>query len=194
MYQDIDAYDINVCNQALMRIGGKRISAFDDTTVEARDCAAMYETLRDLVLESFPWTFAKNRATLKMATDTPDFGYSYYFTLPSDCLRPLKIDTQDLMEEPEWVVEGDFLLTDEEEVNLHYIKRVYDAQKYSPSFVNALSLLIASRLAMSVAKNQKMYRELNDEYIRYLEQDAMVVNAGIGNEKPYKPSTYADAR
>ncbi len=194
MQIQITAYDINVCNQALMQMGGKRISGFDDNSVEERDCEAIYETLRDQVLEAFPWTFAKRRASLVQATETPDFGYSYFYALPADCLNPGKMDSAVGTAEAEWTVEGEMLLTDEEEVNLHYTAKVVDAQKYSPSFIQALALLMASRLAMSIGKNAKLANELEDKYIRYVEQQAMVVNARIGNEAPYKPSEYEDAR
>lgn len=195
MYADIDSYDINVCNQALMQMGGKRIAAFSDASVEERDCEAIYTTLRDQVLEAFPWTFAKRRKQLVVSTVTPDFGYSYQFRLPADCLYPLSIVQNPLdTEEPDWIVEGDYLLTDEEEVYLHYTSRVESADKYTPSFVTALSLLMASRLAMSIGKNPKLSNELHDKYIRYIEQDAMVINDRIGSAKKFKPTEYADAR
>lgn len=192
MYQDTNDYDIALCNQALLQMGGKRITDFDDSSVEARDCNTFYPFVRDQVLEAFPWRFAKKRATLKMSSITPAFGYSYAFNLPADCLRPLSID-YDAGDEPNWEREGTVILTDEEEVNLHYIARV-DSSRFSPSFIRAASLLLASRLAMSVGKDKKLAAELEDKYIRFIEQDAMVLNARSSNPPIKTPTGYVEAR
>ena len=195
MYADIDSYDINVCNQALMKIGATRITSFDDATVNARDCEASYAVSRDQVLEAFPWTFAKRRAVLAQASDAPAFGYSYQYSLPSDCLKVLSIvEVPSITKEPDWVVEGALLLTNEEEVYLHYTRVVEDATHYSPSFIRALSLYLAAHLAMSIAKNAKLANELEDKYVRYIEREAMVINARQNNEAPYQSNAYVDSR
>jgi len=195
MYADIDAVDINVCNQALMKIGAKRITAFDDATVEARDCSASYATSRDQVLEAFPWSFAKRRSIRTAATDTPAFGYSYQYVLPSDCLKVLSIQADPSKgKEPDWTVEGNYLLTNEEEVFMHYTARVEDATHFSPSFIRALSLYLAAHFAMSISKSAKLANELEDKYIRYIEREAMVINARQSNETTYQDNAYVDAR
>lgn len=195
MYADIDAIDINVCNQALMKIGAKRITAFDDATVEARDCSACYTTMRDQVLEVIPWSFAKRRSIRTAATDTPAFGYTYQYALPSDCLKVLSILAYPAQgKEPNWTVEGNYLLTNEEEVFLHYTARVEDATHFSPSFIRALSLYLAAHLAMSISKSAKLANELEDKYIRYVEQEAMTINLRNSNEEQYQDNAYADSR
>ena len=195
MYADIDAIDISVCNQALMKIGASRIAGFDEKTVQARDCEASYALSRDQVLEAFPWSFAKRRSVRTAATDTPAFGYSFQYVLPSDCLKVLSILADpSSAEEPVWVVEGNYLLTDEEEVYMHYTASVTDATHFSPSFIRALSLYLASLLAMSIGKSAKLANELEDKYIRYIEQEAMVINARQSNEPIYQANSYVDSR
>ena len=193
MYPEITEADIKICNRALGRMGGKKISSFGDSTPEERDCELFYAETRDEILESFGWSFCKKRATLVQGGDTPDFGYSYSFGLPSDCLQPVSINTSIATAEPDWVSENGFLLTNEEEVNLKY-KASVGADKFSPSFKSAFILLLASRLAMSVAKNAKLADSLENKYIQYVASEAMTINAATSREEEYTPSTYEDAR
>lgn len=204
MWEDVNDYDIKVCNKALMQMGGKKITSLaKPTMVEERDCAEIYTGLRNEVLTAYPWKFARKRKALVKSSTTPAFGFANAFVLPSDCALPLSIHhqystsalnayPQDL--EPVWTVEGDLLLTDETAVNLHYTAYPYDASKYSVAFVKALALLLASYLAMSVGKNPTLATSLRSEYYDYIEQDAMIVDGGIGNLQHPEINTYTDER
>lgn len=153
--------EVQICNLALVHIGANRISTLNDTSVEARECNAIYAILRDEVLESFPWAFARSRAELSQDAEAPAFQYAYSYILPSDCLMPLSIYEGDTTPVP-YVVEGRNLLTDSEAVSLRYIKKVTDPALFPPSFIACLSQRMAVDLAMSIAKSSalslKMYQ------------------------------------
>ena len=49
---------VSICNQALSLVGANSIISLDDNTTEARLCKAIYEPVRDALLEEHAWTFA----------------------------------------------------------------------------------------------------------------------------------------
>jgi hypothetical protein len=190
------ASQVQICNLALIEIGAERIQALTDASQEARECNAIYDLMRDELLEGYNWPFARGRATLAQNAEGPDFGYEYSFALPGDCLRALSVKERpgDASHEPIWTVEGRDLLTDLDEINLRYIKKANDPGQYPPSFVRAFALKMAAMLAMSVAKSKTLAAELDDKFIRYIEQEAMKTAARTGNEPFYLESTYVQAR
>ena len=79
----------------------------------------------------------------------PLFGWNYQYTLPSNCLRVLRVNGDDSNEndtEP-YNVEGKKLLTDAEGVNLQYIFQETATANWPADFCNAFAVLLASYLA-----------------------------------------------
>ena len=141
----------DICNMALNRIGAKRITDFDtDTSVEAVACQLHYEPTRDAILRGFEWNFASGRATLRKDTNTPDFGYDNQFVLPNDFLRIKSLNDSDTSP-GDYVIEGSLLLTDDDEVELLYIKKITDTTKFEPLFVEVLVLELALKLVNPLA-------------------------------------------
>lgn len=88
--------EFGVVNLALSRLGIARITSADWTTpatVQALDANAVYEYIRDEVLEARDWRFAKTRCQLEQRYETPIFGFDYAYSLPDNFLRfPLMND------------------------------------------------------------------------------------------------------
>lgn len=89
---------LGITNLALGRIGVKRITDIDpavDTSTQAADADAVWEYIRDEVLEDKDWVFAKKRVALPQSFQTPWSGFDYAYILPSDFLRLARQDDND---------------------------------------------------------------------------------------------------
>ena len=97
---------IDICNAAIVRVGGQMITSLTENSPTAIACNSQYDIVRRDLLRSHPWNFAIKYASLPQNTETPIFGYDYSYALPSDCLRVL--ETADQEEAPLYAYGGDF--------------------------------------------------------------------------------------
>lgn len=156
---------VDICNLALAHIGNAaNISAIapPDGSAEADHCQRFYPIARDVCLESHTWGFATKRKALAALAGTPPDNWIYQYMLPADCLRPVAIlmpsSTDDNDAQP-FAVEAlengtRVLYTNVEDATLRYLSAITDTTKFSPTFVSALSWLLASYLAGPVLKGQ----------------------------------------
>lgn len=142
---------VELCNVALAHLGEARIAAMGDDTVAARACALHYGPVRDEVLRSHRWNFAIGRAALTAAA-APPFGWAKAFTLPTDCLRALEINDNEVGDwiSETWAIEGRQVLTNAETVNLVYVKGLGDAALTDPLFAQAFALKLAAALSETI--------------------------------------------
>lgn len=84
---------IDICNRALIRLGADYISSFTDATAEAEVARALYASVRDHLLSSYPWSFATTQKTLAKLATPPIADYQYSYHLPNDFLRALSVGT-----------------------------------------------------------------------------------------------------
>lgn len=142
---------VELCNVALAHLGEARIAAMGDDTVAARACALHYGPVRDEVLRSHRWNFAIGRAALTAAA-APPFGWAKAFTLPTDCLRALEINDNEVGDwiSETWAIEGRQVLTNAEAVNLVYVKGLGDAALTDPLFAQAFALKLAAALSETI--------------------------------------------
>jgi len=163
---------IQICKMALSHIGSdSTITAISppDGSVEAGYCATFYPVARPEMIELGNWNFTLTRATLaEVSNDSETWAYAY--ALPSDCLaakrilRPgyqLTVFTQDEgtyspndNDSADFAIEGSVLYSNEPEAVLVYARDVTDTTKFTPSFVLALSYLLAAYLAGPIIKGK----------------------------------------
>lgn len=151
--------DVTIVNNALSLVGEAPISSLDESTSVAKKVKIIFEHKRDALLRSHPWGFAKSRVLLALSVDKPAFGYHNKFVLPDDCLRIIKLDCVRPFNR-----EGNYVLTDADQVGLLYVKRVTDANAYDSSFVHLLSLDLASDLAWSLKGSRTLREDLKNEF------------------------------
>ena len=151
---------VEICNLALTRIGNEGITSLEDDSKEGRACNRLYEVTRDILLSSHSWVFARHRESLEQLSEGPDFGYEYYYQLPSDCLRPLEVVA---ITEPEWVRESDRLLTNATEIDLLYVRREENPVRFDPFFVKALYLQLGGEVAWILEQKRQLKIDLLDE-------------------------------
>lgn len=179
------ASDVDISNTALSHLGARaQVAAISppDGSVEAGYCARFYPIARRELIESHNWSFAKKRVALAEVTNVSTvWGYAY--ALPADCITPLRVlqlkylsyaqlelpptlyvSDYDLMRfdrmftergSADFEVEDGVLFTNEPEAVLLYKRDVTDASKFTPTFVTALGMLLASYLAGPILKGME---------------------------------------
>lgn len=149
-----------ICNQALGRIGAKRINDLGDTSdtkPEAIQCRLHYEPTRDALLRFYSPRFARARVVLVQDTTDPAFEWDNQFILPDDFLRFRSIYEEDgtTSKSRRHAIEGQRLLTNLSTVSLRYIKKVTDPTEFDPLFVKALGWLLADEMVGPLAGGDK---------------------------------------
>lgn len=176
---------VGIYNMALGQCGVSRfINSVTDQTSEARVCNVFWENVRDQVLASMDWLFARRSAILELTTLTP-ITWKYAYAYPSDCLAAREviqglaarevIPGQDFFHKryqhdaPFEVAENEcggglVVLANERDAVLTYTARVTTYTLWSPAFVNCLSLLLGSKIAGPLSSNPKYATQLGSAY------------------------------
>ena len=176
------ADETSIANLALAHLGQNQIMSLTDDSATARFCAIYYPQSRDEVLASHPWTFALKRANLSRLSTSPVSQWDYQFQLPADCIRVMQMNGFGWWQaEGQWVVEGRVILTDDQTASIKYIYRITDAAQFTPLFVEAVSVKLASRLAVPLAGDKSMMQSLLSEYERITGPKARRTDAFEGN-------------
>jgi len=176
----------SINNQALAKLGANSITSIDDdTTGNAIKCRAIYENVRDSLLRTYVWNCAIERAELALLSSTPEFGYSYQYTLPTApyCLRVLEMDGG-----YEFKVEGRKLLTDQETCKIRYIKRITNPTELDALFVRVIVCDLASQLAVSITQSKTLKERLDIE-LKTLLLEAKMADAMEGLEDEQDEAT-----
>lgn len=150
---------VDICNNALIRIGSKTITSLTDGDKVANSCNTIYERTRDTLLRMHLWNFAMKRTQLASEEDAPAFGFSYSYPLPSDFIRVKQLDESD---DP-YKIEAGKLLTDAAEVKLIYVSRIEDVAQFDPLFTEALVLLLAINLSYILIGSNGREASLKEE-------------------------------
>jgi hypothetical protein len=158
---------VQIVNMALAKIGDFYISSMTEGTKQANYAGIFWESARDTLLESYPWSFAMERVRLARLADVPAWGYDYKYQLPNDYLKLRDISVTgdfDRSQTIDYKIEGRTIVTNETVVYIKYTKKVTDTSYYPPTFSRALaadlSLLLSEPLsAMSADKIQLVMQE-----------------------------------
>ncbi len=148
--------ETEICNLSLSDLGAKRLSTTalaDNTLLEAILCNLHYVPVRDALLRSYFWRFARARQVLVQDTTDPDFEWDNRFILPKDFLR-LKSVFEEVgysSRNRRHSIEGQRFLTDDATVSIRYIRKVTDVKEFDPLFVQLLVLELDLKLVMPIA-------------------------------------------
>jgi hypothetical protein len=116
--------DIRICSDALLMLGGKAISSFNEGTSASNTCDRLYPGVKFSTLQSYPWSFSFKKVQLAQTINTPVNQYRYEYQLPSDRLgairRAYNSTAIGVGTFNDWVIQGDKLLTNETTVVIDY--------------------------------------------------------------------------
>ncbi len=169
------AYSVTgLANLSLGRIGAKLISNIAGTAVNEVRANAVWEYVRDEVLEAKDWRFAKIRAKLAQSATVPLYTYAYAYPLPADFMRfargegvePIypagypyiiealpatltKVLMTDYDNQPD--ITGYATVADYD-LYINYISKVTDVTKYSAHFINTVAWRWAQELSLVITE------------------------------------------
>ena len=167
--------EVDVCNLALQKLGAKRIVSLTEDSPNARDCNAVYATLRRVELRKHVWNFARKRASLAPDAASPAFGFAKQFSLPADFLRITQNNRGEVsgvgrrrsIGQPvvDYQIEGDKLLSNEgDEIRLLYVADITDPNLFDPLFVDALASRMAEVLNEKINQSNNKKSTAKQDY------------------------------
>ena len=151
---------VQICNSALNQLGASSITALTEDSKNARICNERYETIRDAVYRSHPWNCLVKRVQLAQDSDTPAWGFTYQYTLPSDCLRVLQIKDYN----SDYKIEGRKLLIDESDVYLIYLTIETDVNQLDILLRETISAGLAQDIAYAITSNLQVTKLMAEKY------------------------------
>lgn len=144
---------LSICADALIMLGAKPISSFNEGTDEANVADRLYSDIRDQLLMVYPWSFAFKKVQLSRLVTVPANEYRYEYQLPGDRVgSPRKVfNTSSVNAYPvaNYKIMGDKLLTNEETVYVEYQYSVPETEmpKY---FIQLLKYVCAWHFALPI--------------------------------------------
>lgn len=181
------ASNVEIANSALTKVGSTRITSLTDNVKAAREINAIFELRRDYLLRTHNWSFAMTRASLPALDETPAWGYTTLYQLPTDCLRVVQVNDT-------WVVPGlaDYTSGPDSEpykitgrrietdigapLKLRYIKRVTDPAQFDAAFVEVFASDLADQVCEALTQSNTK-REATRAVLRQSLLEAIRSNA-----------------
>ena len=163
------ASNVEICNLAISWLAGSRINSLDDDSNEAKLCKANYDSSRRAVLEEREWTFAVKRVQLSRLAETPLFGYSYKFLVPSDLLYsigaydPAYSDRENPPQTRHSLEQGN-INADIIKLDLKYIHDVTNTKLFSPLFDQTVASHLAMNICMPLTESSKHFERMAKMY------------------------------
>lgn len=166
---------LDLCNRALVRVGARPITAFNDGSMEADICNLLYTPTRDAVLSAYGWSFATAQMNLTTPIAPPLADYSVAFNLPSDFLRALSLGSGGRGRGVPFRILGKVLHTDISPVTLTYIFRAVETDwpaYFDMLIIQRLSAELCIPLTENTARAENLLRMAEVEFARVRQIDA----------------------
>ncbi|MGN0919305.1 MAG: hypothetical protein ACI4OR_00890 [Alphaproteobacteria bacterium] len=143
---------ITLCSKALIKIGAKSITSFEEETTEAEVAKQLYEPTLQSLLASYPWRFALTQKTLARLTEVPVSDYRYAYQLPNDCVRVLSAGQNVKSTGLNYKIVGLKLYANAETVILNYIFRP-EENTFPAFFEDALIAKLAAEFCLPLTES-----------------------------------------
>ncbi len=185
----------SICNKTLRKLGAKPVINVDtDTSRQATLCKSAYDDVLDEVLREHNWNFAVTRQALnKDASGSPLYEFSNRFILPT---LPKFIKLISIENNPDYRLESGFILANAEELNIRYVARITDTNRYDSMFIEVLSARLAAEIAFALtsdATGKTLTQKMQQEYLLALSR-ARDIDFQEDNQKAITNSQWNDSR
>ena len=140
----------DICNLALDHLREAPIGHIDADGSVSEWFQRNFDAVLDGVLRDHPWNFAITRASIAVDETAPDFGWTYRYALPTDCVRLLQIRSGGYLNGApvEHEIEGEYILTNAPTpLKIRYIKTMSDPSKWDALFVEAMAAALALKMS-----------------------------------------------
>jgi hypothetical protein len=155
--------DVEICANALVRLGAQPIQSFSDGTDVATFCETIYNQKKKYLLSSYPWRFSMKYLQLSRDSAAPTAQWSYQYTMPADRIQsgmPAVYTSSDVGAGSirSFEIIGNKLMTDETEIWVQYQYDV-DESLWPEYFTELMIMVMKVELAQLVTDNTQLYQE-----------------------------------
>jgi hypothetical protein len=158
---------VDICNMALSHVGKGTIQSIDERSPEAAECRRWYEQSRQQSLESLDWSFARVSVALAVSPEDPPETWQFRYIYPDQCLKFRKIQNPLGLRAPQipfmlqMNAAGNIrtILTNMEDAIGWYTFDQMSPALFTPAYVDALSRLLAHRIAYKLTGKSSLARE-----------------------------------
>jgi len=194
------ASQVEICNRALTKIGGKRITSMGDASVAARAMTALWDTVRRAELRKRFWSFALTRDTLPASSTTPPWGFANAFPLPANFLRLFQVNDEYAVpsltdyrqaDDSAWAIEQQddiqVVLTDfSAPLKIRYVQDVTNPGAFDALFVEALASKLGYEACYEITQSNQRQEACAKDY------STAVAEAAKTNAIEKPPSGFPD--
>lgn len=159
---------VEICNRSLGRLGKGRIDDLISGGELAQYCNLFLGEAIEYVLSSLEWNGLRKRVELARSSTDPVYGYSYAYTLPSDAVTITDVEADG----EDWVIEGESLLTEADQVYITYIPRPGSPAELPGYLKKCVSTHLAFLLATPLTVSDSLRALL-------MQEDQIAMNAAI---------------
>jgi len=156
---------VAICNQALSWLSEDPITDLNEGSKEAQLCKSNYGPLRDSILSTGEFAFARKYKTFSVHSgDSPDWGWKYAFDIPTEFLAVLEayspsnvfLATWTRRKEVEYEQVGNQIFANDPVIDVVLAERITDTTKFSPLFIQAFAARIAAEIALPLTENRSL--------------------------------------
>jgi len=160
--------DVDIINRALRKVDNTVIQSLTETTETGLSVRDVYDESRQYLLACAGWTFALKRQKLARLSETPAFGYSYYYQRPAGMIRPVGmfIDSVGRAKLRDFKIEMPGIAASAEDIYARFIFDLTDPNKFSPLFRAALEDLLAHKFAYDLPGSRALAQDHLDRFER----------------------------
>lgn len=153
---------VQICSNALLLLGDRPISSFDEDSDRALIAANLWDNARQAILRSHPWNCAIKRVALAPETDAPAYDWAYQFALPGDCLRVLFVGQAEAPDD--YKLESRRILADVNPLYLEYLFDNKDVASWDAMLVETMQRYMAFLMAYPITKSNTTRESCFEEY------------------------------
>lgn len=153
---------VSICSNALIRLGDKPISSFEDATDAASSCSNLYPAVRDEILRAHPWNCAVKRVLLAPLVEKPAFDFAYQFQLPNDWVRTIQIGERRCS--LNYTIEGRRILTDANSLPLVYVYQNNIESTWDGALIAVMTAAMTAVLAYPITQSASMQQTMEAKF------------------------------
>lgn len=151
--------DIDICANALVRLGEAPIQSFEDGGDPSTVCATVYPRYRAFLLSCYPWRFTIFKIELARNAVAPLNEWRYAYDFPGDLINgPLAIfrdNDEDAATFTRYEQYGRQVFTDEDRIFADYQRDVLE-ENWPAYFVEFAVEAFAAEIAMAITDNASL--------------------------------------
>lgn len=183
----------SLINKALTLCGAAPITNITDDTNNARVANRVYEISRKSILAECRWTFATTRATLSLSAATMPWynpGEAYVYVRPTTFVRIFGTNDVNAC----WREEGDFIVSDTQNLGVLAVYDLDDPAKYSSLFTDAFVDKLCSDICFMILNSASKAESFLAKYAKISLPKAMSANSQTGTQQDPKDDEWINAK